>query len=76
MWSVNFFPDYFLVQLITSSNEAIKPATYLIHVQPKEIIGYNAIGNQEVAWTWSSTDFYGYRLERKVIPEIEIIIGT
>ena len=67
--------EYFLVQLITSSNKAIQPATYLIHIQAEKIVGYNAIGNQEVVWTWDSTDLYGYRLERKTIPEVEIVIG-
>ena len=67
--------EYFLVQLITSSNKAIDPATYLIHVQAKKIVGYNAIGSPKVVWTWESTDLYGYRLERETIPEVEIIIG-
>ena len=68
--------DFFLVQLITSSNDAIKPGTYLLHVQHKRLVGYNAMGSQEIAWTWNSTDLYGYRLERKTVPEVEIVIGT
>ena len=71
-----FLSDHFLVQLITSSNEAIKPAPYLMHIQPKRIVGYNAIGNQEVAWTWNSTDFYSYQLKKTKFPEVEIVIGV
>ena len=69
------FVDYFLVQLITSSNDSIKPAPYLLHVQPKKLVGYNTMGNNEVAWTWNSTDFLGYHLERKIVPEVEMVIG-
>ena len=78
MWCVPrfLFLAYFLVQLITSSNDAIKPAPYLLHIQDEKLVGYNAIGTQEVAWTWKATDFYGFRLKRKIVPEIEIIIGT
>ena len=71
-----FLSAYFLVQLITSSNGAITPAPYLLHVQHKKLVGYNAMGNQEVVWTWNSTDFFGFRLKRKIVPEIEIVIGT
>ena len=67
--------DYFLVQLITSSNASIKPAPYLLHVQPEKLVGYNTMENNEVAWTWNSTDFLGYRLERKIVPEVEMVIG-
>ena len=74
MW-FTFFLAYFLVQLIRSSNESIRPATYLMQVQPKKIVGYNVIGDQNVVWTWNSTDLYGFRLERKIVPEVEIIIG-
>ena len=70
------FLDYFLVQLITSSNNAFKPAPYLLHVQPRKLVGYNAMENHEVAWTWKSTDFYAYRFQRKEVPQVEIVIGT
>ena len=66
-----------MAQLTTSSNNAIKPAQYLLHIQPKMIVGYNTVGSQEVAWNWSFTDLYGYRLEKKKpVPEVQIIIGT
>ena len=74
-YQYDFLSAYFLVQLIASSNGAITPAPYLLHVQHKKLVGYNAMGNQEVVWTWNSTDFFGFRLKRKIVPEIEIVIG-
>ena len=68
--------DYFLVQLITSSSEAIRPGTYLIHIQDKKIVGYDAMEHQKIVWTWNSVDLYGFRLQRNIVPEIEIVIGT
>ena len=68
--------DYFYAQLTWSSNDAIKPGQYLLHVQPKQLVGYTSIDSQEAVWTWKLTDIYGYRLERKTVPEVEITIGT
>ena len=69
-------PDYFLVQLITSSNETIKPGTYLIHVQDKKIVGYDAMDHHKMVWTWDSTELYGFRLQKNIVPEIEMVIGV
>ena len=69
-------PDYFLVQLTTSSNDAIKPGTYLIHVQDKKLVVYDAMDHHKIAWTWDSTDLYGFRLQKNIVPEIEIVIGA
>ena len=68
--------DYFYAQLTRSSNDAIKPGQYILHVQPKKLVGYIDMESQKVAWTWKLTDLYGYRLERKKVPEVEITIGT
>ena len=71
-----FFLEYFMVQLTTSSNSAITPAQYLLHIQPKTIVGYNTVGSQEVAWTWSFTDLCGYRLDKTAATDVQIIIGA
>ena len=68
--------DYFYAELTRSSNDAIKPGKYLLHVQPEKLVGYCDMESQEVAWTWKLTNIYGYRLERKTVPEVKISIGT
>ncbi|XP_065911906.1 uncharacterized protein [Dysidea avara] len=72
---LNDIRQHYLVQLISSSNTTIKPAPYVLHVQSDKIIGYTAFGTKEVAWIWNTRDFFAYRLQKKIVPEVEIIIG-
>ena len=69
--------ERYLVQLIKSTNEAIKPATYLLQVHSDKIAGYRTTHSdlEDVAWRWDISMFYGYRIHKHLIPEIEIIIG-
>jgi len=63
--------------LVKSTNEAIKPATYLLQVHSDKITGYRTTRNdlEETAWSWGIPTFYAYRVHKQVITEIEIIIG-
>ena len=66
-----------MVQLVKSTNEAIKPATYLLQVHSDKITGYRTTHNdlEETAWSWDIPTFYAYQVHKRVITEIEIIIG-
>jgi len=48
----------------------------MLHIQSDRIVGYTALGTKEVAWIWNIGDFFAYRLLKKIVPEVEIIIGT
>jgi len=74
---VLYFLERYLVQLIKSTNETIKPATYLLQVQSDKITGYRTAHNglEDVAWSWDISTFYAYRVHKQVRTEIEIIIG-
>ncbi|XP_065898219.1 uncharacterized protein [Dysidea avara] len=67
----------YLVQLVKSTNEAIKPATYLLQVHSDKITGYRTAHNnlKETAWSWDISTFYAYRVHKLSVTEIEIIIG-
>lgn len=70
------FTEQYLVQLISTSNATILPAPYIVHVQSNKITGYTALGTKQVAWVWNAGDFFAYRLKKKIVPEVEMIIGT
>ena len=71
------FLERYLVQLVKSTNEAIKPATYLLQVHSDKITGYRTAHNnlKETAWSWDISTFYAYRVHKLSVTEIEIIIG-
>ena len=71
------FAERYLVQLVKSTNEAIKPATYLLQVHSDKITAYRTTQNnlEEIAWSWDVSTFYAYRVHKRFITEIEIIIG-
>jgi len=66
-----------LVKLVKSTNEAIKPTTYLLQVLSDKITGYRTTQNnlEEIAWSWDISAFYAYKVHKGFLPEIEIIIG-
>ena len=72
-----FYLEHYLVQLIESTNESIKPATYLLQVHSDKITGYRTTQNdlEDVAWSWDMSTFYAYRVHKRAVQEIEIIIG-
>ena len=74
---INSFAERYLVQLVRSTNEAIKPATYLLQVHSDKITAYRTTQNnlEEIAWSWDVSTFYAYRVHKRVKTEIEIIIG-
>ena len=75
--SIFRFLECYLVQLVKSTNEAIKPATYLLQVHSDKITGYRTAHNnlKETAWSWDISTFYAYRVHKLSVTEIEIIIG-
>jgi len=71
------FIERYLVQLVKSTNQSIKPATYLLQVHSDKITGHRTTCNdlEETAWSWDISTFYAYRVHKRFVTEIEIIIG-
>jgi len=72
-----YFIERYLVQLVKSTNESIKPATYLLQVNLDKITGYRTTHKnlEDVAWSWNISTFYSYQVHKGVVTEIEITIG-